>query len=517
LTEVAEGAGTAEVLVTASEGFPALERLFLGARREIWAGFRIFDLTTRLRSEAGRAIGETWFDLIVERLRAGIAIRMLLADFDPCLALGLHVGTCRSLRQFAAARETAGTGRLDVRAALHPARAGGGPRLLFWPMVLAHARNDMEDQPATLWRGLPCTAAGLAPRLGPAAGAGPPPLAPWPPPVVYPATHHQKLAVADRSRLFIGGLDLDERRYDDPDHRRPAEETWQDVALVLGGDVATAAQAHLEALWNEGPPPPAHRPADPAAPVFLRTLSRDGSGNPLRLAPRPLIREIEAEHRALFGRARRLIYIETQYFRSRAIARALARAALANPALTLILMLPAAPDDVAFEGARGLDARFGEYLQVRCIAAARRAFGGRAFIGMPLRRARRNGPGRDSALGAEIVYIHSKVAIADDAEAIVSSANLNGRSLRWDTEAGVALREGEVAARLRSRLFEHWLPQDAEDALHDTAHAVKAWAALAAENAALPPERRRGFLLPYDPRPAASFGAPAPGLPEELV
>lgn len=517
MTEAPEGPGAVELLVTASEGFPALERLFLGARREIWAGFRIFDLATRLRSEAGRAIGETWFDLIVERLRAGVAIRMLLADFDPCLALGLHVGTCRSLRQFAAAREAAGTGLLDVRAALHPARAGIGPCLLFWPMVLRHARGDMEGQPATLWRGLPCTAAGLAPRLGPAAGAGPPPLAPWPPPVVNPATHHQKLAVADGARLFIGGLDLDERRYDDPDHRRPAEETWQDVSLVLGGEAAAAAQAHLEALWHDGPPPPAHRPADPGAPVLLRTLSRDGSGNPLRLAPRPLVREIEAEHCALFDRARRLVFIETQYFRSRAIARALARAAAANPALTLILMLPAAPDDVAFEGARGLDARFGEHLQVRCVAAVRRAFGARAFIGMPLRRVRRDGPGRDSALGAEIVYIHSKVAIADDAEAIVSSANLNGRSLRWDTEAGVALRAGEVVARLRGRLFEHWLPRDAAAALYDPAEAAKAWSALAAENAACPPERRRGFLLPYDPRPAASFGTPAPGLPEELV
>jgi len=504
--------------VTAAEGFPALERLFLGARREIWAGFRIFDLATRLRSDEGRAIGATWFDLIVERLRAGVAIRMLLADFDPCLALALHLGTCRSLRQFAAARETAGRGTLDVRAMLHPARAGTGPRLLFWPLVLHHARADIRARPPALWRGLPCTAAGLASRLGPPAGDAPPALAAWPPPMVHPATLHQKCVVADRARLFIGGLDLDERRYDDPDHRRPAEETWQDVSLALdGAAAATAAQAHLEALWHDRPPPPPHRPADPAAPAFLRTLSRDGSANPLRLAPRPAIGEIEAAHRALFARARRLIYIETQYFRARPIARALAQAARANPALGLILMLPAAPDDVAFEGARGLDARFGEYLQTRCVARVRRAFGARAFIGMPLRPVARAGAGRDTALGAEIVYIHSKVAIADDAEAIVSSANLNGRSLRWDTEAGVVLREGGTVAHLRRRLFEHWLPEDAGAALHDPAQAPGTWAALAAANAARAPEERRGFVLAYDPRPAARFGTPAPGLPEDLV
>ena len=31
------------------------------------------------------------------------------------------------------------------------------------------------------------------------------------------------------------------------------------------------------------------------------------------------------------------------------------------------------------------------------------------------------------------------LSIADDAQAIVSSANLNGRSLYWDTEAGLVL------------------------------------------------------------------------------
>ena len=40
-----------DVLLTAQEAFPVLERAFLGARTEIWARFRVFDLSTKLRAQ----------------------------------------------------------------------------------------------------------------------------------------------------------------------------------------------------------------------------------------------------------------------------------------------------------------------------------------------------------------------------------------------------------------------------------------------------------------------------------
>lgn len=36
------------LLMTAEEAFPALERAFLAAEREIWASFRVSDLETKL-------------------------------------------------------------------------------------------------------------------------------------------------------------------------------------------------------------------------------------------------------------------------------------------------------------------------------------------------------------------------------------------------------------------------------------------------------------------------------------
>lgn len=508
---------TARPFITAYEAYPELERLFLDAKTEIWAGFRIFDLRTRLRSREGQAIGATWFDLIVHRLRAGMKIHLVLADFDPALATPLHRGTWRTVQQFCAAREIAGGDGLDLLPVRQPARAGLVPRILFSPAVLARAARelrDLDDADEDERREALTTSVGLRPWVrDPEKGGFR--FRFWPIPDIHPGTHHQKLAVFDRRVLFIGGLDLNERRYDDPNHERPGEQTWHDVVVVTKeADCVAAAQAHLEALLGGKEPPPAQRGGNPR---FVRTISRDGSHRPFRLSPIPFIRESEAENRKIFTSARRLVFIETQYFRHRPLARTLARAARLNPDLELILMLPAAPEEVAFDPKPGLDARYGEYLQARCIRRLERAFGSRAFIGMPLRPAPAQSDDRDTAHGSEIVYIHAKVSIADDAIAMVGSANLNGRSMRWDTEASVVFNDTHSVAHLRRRLFAHWLPEDAPEAAFDLATARATWAEIAQQNLRRPPTERRGFIVPYDVSPAEDFGKPVPAIPEEVV
>ncbi|MGB4910319.1 MAG: phosphatidylserine synthase, partial [Tabrizicola sp.] len=89
-----------EILVTAAEAYPALERAFLSARAEILAGFRVFDLKTRLRSPEALVIGQTWFDLVIHTLRRGVAIRIVLSDFDPVARPRLHRATWRTVRMF---------------------------------------------------------------------------------------------------------------------------------------------------------------------------------------------------------------------------------------------------------------------------------------------------------------------------------------------------------------------------------------------------------------------------------
>ena len=511
-----------EVLVTAAEAYPVLERAFLAARGEIVAGFRVFDLKTKLRSPEALAIGQRWFDLVIHTLRRGVAIRIVLSDFDPVARPRLHRATWRTVRMFWAAAELAGPGaRLVVVPSTHSAVAGIWPRLLFWPVVQSRLirvsgwlRRQFDAQRMAALREMPGVRGMLA-----AKDALPRPRLFAVPPL-FPATHHQKLAVFDGEAVYIGGLDLDERFYDTPEHRLPGHETWHDVQLMIRGPVAADARAHLAEFlgviageMEAGPPAPERDGLR-----FVRTLSRRRKRGAWRfISPEPAVHEIESAHAEWIQRAEGLIYIETQYFRNRRMARRLARAAREKPELRMILILPAAPDDVAFEGATGLDARLGEFLQAKCLRILRRGFGRRLFVGGAAQPRRTSVRGRAQLKGAPLVYIHAKVSIFDDRAAIVSSANLNGRSLRWDTEAGVVLTDARDVAGLRQRLMAHWLPKGAGADFFDPERALKAWWGLAARNARLPPEQRRGFLLPYNLRSAEDFGRAFPLVPDEMV
>ncbi|MBL9072772.1 phospholipase D-like domain-containing protein [Tabrizicola sp.] len=511
-----------EVLVTAAEAYPALERAFLSARAEIVAGFRVFDLKTRLRSPEALAIGQSWFDLLIHTLRRGISIRIVLSDFDPVARPRLHRATWRTVRMFWAAAELAGPeARLAVVPSTHSAVAGIWPRLLFWPVVQSRLarvsgwlRRQLDAQRMAALREMP----GVRRMLAAKDAVPRPRLLAVPP--LFPATHHQKLAVFDGETVYIGGLDLDERFYDTPEHRLPGHETWHDVQLMIRGAVAGDARTHLARFLGiiEG-----STEADPPAPAreglrFVRTLSRRRRRGAWRfISPEPVVHEIEAAHAEWIAQAEGLIYIETQYFRSRRMARRLAKAARERPGLKMILILPAAPDDVAFEGATGLDARLGEFLQAKCLRILRRGFGRRLFVGGAAQPRRTRARGRAQLKGAPLVYIHAKVSIFDDRAAIVSSANLNGRSLRWDTEAGVVMTAPQDVAALRRRLMAHWLPDGAGADFFDPSRAMQAWWGLAARNARLPPDRRRGFLLPYNLRSAEDFGRAFPLVPDEMV
>lgn len=510
------------VFLTAAEAFPALEEAVLGATHRISASFRVFDPDTRLRSDAGRAVGATWQDLIAHVLARGVAVRMVLADFDPIGRDGLHRQAHRSLRGLHAAAAQAGPdARLDAVAVRHPSRISPALRAGLWPFALARLRGMCRDLNAAppddrdrRLAEMPALAAMLTTtptgRLRPR---------PWPMPHLFPVTHHQKLAVIDDRQLYIGGLDLDERRFDTKRHDRDADQTWHDVQVMVTGPIVAEARAHLDSFLDVT----AGRAPPPAARHLLRTLSapyRGGQGGGIaRFSPRRVCHDIADAHHRLLGQAERLVYLETQFFRDLRLARALAVRAQARPDLGLVLMLPAAPEDVAFSTTYGIDARFGEYLQTRALRIVRRAFGARMFVGSPAqpRRDADSRAPRARLVGAPIVYIHAKVSIFDDSAAIVSSANLNGRSFYWDTEAGVLLRTRPEVAHLRRRVMGHWLPPDPPEDLFDPARAVAAWRRLGTDNAARRPEDRQGFVLPYDIARAEHVALPVPGVPPEMV
>ncbi len=67
-------------LLTASQAFPALERLLLNAENRIALGCRIFDPRSRLHSPEARTIGKDWFDLIVHTLKRGVEIDLVVRE-----------------------------------------------------------------------------------------------------------------------------------------------------------------------------------------------------------------------------------------------------------------------------------------------------------------------------------------------------------------------------------------------------------------------------------------------------
>ena len=529
-------------LITAAEAYPALERLVLHAERSVWLAYRVFDPQTRLHAKD--TTGTTWKDLLRQKLEQGVSVRVLLSDFDPIASSQLHEGTWRCAEILG---DLKSAGDIEVLPVRHTARVGKGARLGLWLMAareIEMQRRDLNEagpqsgaaifacRPG-IWRYLRQDSRGrfrwrslLLPRL-------------------FPATLHHKVAVADESRAIIGGLDVDDRRFDDPTHDRPAEETWHDASVEVDGPIASDIARYVAETWNDNRmamaalrreqsrhapkgivvetgavPPLDPGPASPEHAVnggiqLIRTASTHRRRLGFQISPESRLKEIEDAHLDLFAGAKRRIYLETQFLRSKVIAEGLATAGRANPSLDLILILPAAPEEVAFENTRHFMHRFGEQLQVDCLDMIREAFGSRAVVLSPVRPQPHHSANRDTLSGAEIIYVHSKIAIADDTEAIVGSANLNGRSMRWDTEAAVRITEAAAVRTICIRAFSAWSRGD--NNLDLTAADGATWRSNALANASVPPSHRRSFLVPYQFEPARCFGQGNALLPDELV
>lgn len=483
--------GDFEVLITAEQAWPAFERAVLKARKEIIASFRLFDFATPLLSPETLQFGETWADLISDALRRGVRIRLVVSDFDPVMATPLHAAAQKTLKQAQQIADSLGPEQaalLSVSAAMHPARAGLLPRIAFSPFVLQKLRN-------------------LPKRLRPQAASrqGLPQL--------HPVSQHQKIAVIDRKILYIGGLDLNRRRFDTQKHDQPAHETWADVQLMVRGPEAAEAANHLEQFQEEI----ALRKRPSEGKHIRRTLSVPRRGGFWALSPRTVLKEIEDDHLEAFAQARHLVYLETQYLRSSVIARGLADAARRNPDLSLILILPALPEEVAFEGSRELDARYGMALQAEALQEISTAFGTRACIASPVqpRMAARDAP--SVLTGSPMIYLHSKVLITDGCFAMVGSANLNGRSMRWDTEAALRIPQKDRVRQLWHALARHWWQEDLPLEALNPATAAPWWQNEIRRNNVRRPEARRGLLVLHDQDRMSDLQQPLPGATEDIV
>ena len=532
-------------LITAEQGFPAFETLVADARESIWLAFRIFDPETQLRGLDGTH--GTWLDLLRAKLSEGVSVRVMLADFDPIGAADLHEATWRTVRLLGTLSDS---GSIEVLPVRHEARVGRGMRVGLWILALKELERQRTQMNAMapddrsrafslrpgLWRYLRQRKQGdIAWRLAPL-------------PRLFPATLHHKLCVVDAEQAIIGGLDIDERRYDDRQHDRAAEDTWHDVSVSVDGPVAIDIARHIADIWNgnrlrmaalrreqsrkkpasaDDLPAPASQLPMPDAPdvtaegeglKVVRTVSTTRRRELFRVSPDNVVAEIETELCNAIRAARHSIYIETQFFRSKTIADTLAQAAVDNRDLNLVLIVPAAPEDVAFAESKGFPDRFGEHLQSVALKRLTDAFADRVAILSPVRPVGTTSHGRDMLSGSPIIYVHSKVAVFDRELAIIGSANLNGRSMRWDTEAAIACSHPAYVEDLYHQLVHHWtISPDDMQLLGKCRLAASEWLSWAQQNASHRHDDRRGFLVPYDREAAERMGRNLPSVPEELV
>jgi phosphatidylserine/phosphatidylglycerophosphate/cardiolipin synthase-like enzyme len=151
---------------------------------------------------------------------------------------------------------------------------------------------------------------------------------------------------------------------------------------------------------------PAKQPASPFAPDGERTIARF------------YLKALE--------RARSLLYIEDQYFWSREVGDAFARALRRSPDLRLIVVVPRFPDRDGL--ITGPPHRVG---QVRTLSRLQEAGGDRVGV-----------YDLETEAGQPI-YVHAKVVVVDDEVALVGSDNMNRRSWTHDSELSIAVLDEE--------------------------------------------------------------------------
>ena len=279
-------------------------------------------------------------------------------------------------------------------------------------------------------------------------------------------SHHQKLVVVhhpddpDDDVAFVGGIDLCHGRRDDAGHlgdpqaehldpRYGDRAPWHDVQAEVRGPAVGQLLETFRERWNDRTP--IEHESSPRGRIRVRTTHEPTVPDPIppaeaphpmgnhavqvlrtypaRRPPYPFApegeRTIARFYRKALRRARSLLYIEDQYFWSRAVGDALADALRRNPELRVIVVVPRFPDR---DGrVTGPPHRFGQYGTLDVVQDA----GGDRIAVYDLENER-----------GTPIYVHAKVVVIDDEVVLVGSDNMNRRSWTHDSELSIAIVDG---------------------------------------------------------------------------
>jgi phosphatidylserine/phosphatidylglycerophosphate/cardiolipin synthase-like enzyme len=262
-------------------------------------------------------------------------------------------------------------------------------------------------------------------------------------------SHHQKILVIDDSLAFCGGIDVTTDRWDtrahlddDPKRKRPDGTPygpWHDASSYCIGPAARALGDLCRERWNlaggeklVAVEQHTDFPSVEGALAFGRVDLAISRTSPA-YSGREQIAEIERLYVDMIMSARTLVYAESQYFASRAVAQAIAKRLVEPDGPEFVLINPVKADNwlgtLAMDSAR---ARLRESLR-------RHDPHNRLRIYHPV------------TAGGKPIYVHSKLMIVDDELMRVGSSNFNNRSMRFDNECDVAF-EALGAQALKDQL-----------------------------------------------------------------
>jgi phospholipase D1/2 len=263
----------------------------------------------------------------------------------------------------------------------------------------------------------------------------------------FDASHHQKFVVIDGIIAFVGGLDLCSGRWDERDHRvdnphrvnadQTSYQPFHDVQSYHVGPVAQKLAELFETRWKcvggeelDLPSPPAASRVEfeRAVPIAATRVAISRTHGCHTGDSQGCVQEIRRLFLDAIHAAEDLIYIENQYFSSKALYNALLERMKDTSRSRLEIVLIIAKDaEAALEQ---LSIGFVQTKLVRHLQQVAAEAGHSLGIYHPASV----GPdGNDLA-----TYIHSKLFLVDDRFLSVGSANMNNRSLGYDTELNVA-------------------------------------------------------------------------------
>lgn len=337
---------------------------------------------------------------------------------------------------------------------------------------------------------------------------------------------HEKILVIDRRVAYCGGMNLRQNDWDTQGHAldeprrnphalsgwerrtaRPAYPPRHDLILRLRGPLVSDIHGNFVRHWNGtrrrekralaglfGPFVAGLFGAGPTTPLPPMPAASPVAGGVLaqfvRTDPRLKKRDqafVDVMLRAILN-ARKLIYIENQFFRSPTVAEALVETLRRKPDVRVIVVTN--QEQGALRGLNPL-----AYWTARVQEIVRRerpTFTLHELVSSGV---------VDGAVTFEPVFIHAKVMVVDDVWATVGSANINERSIYSEFEANVAVEDRGFAKGLRCALMGEHMGLDPDDPqLAEPRDAADAFVALASQNARARREHRvaPGRAFPFE-------------------